>query len=76
MAYFIEKCKTCTGYDPVNMRHRNGLMCTFGCEEQKQYASQKAIEWNRAVSGENFDNTELFEHGKKVYGSGRKGEKV
>lgn len=34
--------------------------------------SRRIFAYNRVVSGEEFDTTEMFEHGKKVVGSGWK----
>ena len=74
MLYPIEKCRTCEKYDHVNKRMRNKLRCMVGCEEFKEDQTRKAFEYNRAVSGEEFDTKELYEHGNKIFGSGWKGE--
>ena len=70
----IEKCKTCPRYDHDNDRYRNKLWCIFSCEDFQTDQARKIFEYNRAVSGEEFDTKELYEHGKKVSGSGWKNE--
>ena len=72
--YPIEKCKTCDKFDHENQKMRNKLRCMITCEELQKEQSRKAFEYNRAVSGDDFDTQELFEHGKKVFGSGWKVE--
>lgn len=66
----IEKCKSCNRYDKEQDRMKNKLYCIFSCEEYKQEMAQRAIAYNRAVSGNNFDKEPIYEHGKKVFGSG------
>lgn len=66
----IEKCITCERYDHEQGRMKNRLRCTFGCEDYKQKCASSAIAYNRAVSGEEYDYKVLYEHGKKVFGSG------
>ena len=66
----IEKCKSCNRYDKEQDRMKNKLFCMFNCEEYKQEMAQRAIAYNRAVSGEDFDKEPIYEHGKKVFGSG------
>ena len=68
--YPTEKCKNCAKFDHEKQRMRNKLRCMFMCDEYEKVQSQKIFEYNRAVSDENFDTQELFEHGKKVFGSG------
>lgn len=70
MNYLISKCKTCRYYDGKTDKPKNKLRCTFGCEEYIRDSAQRALAYNRAVSGDNFDCEEIYEHGKRVYGSG------
>lgn len=70
--YPIEKCKSCDRYNHDKMCMRNKLRCMFKCEEYIANQSRRIFAYNRAVSGEEFDTTEMFEHGKKVVGSGWK----
>ena len=70
----IKQCDKCERYDLQNDKMRNGIYCMFSCESLKRELAERAYEYNRSVSGEEFDTQELFEHGKKVYGSGWKGE--
>lgn len=67
----IPKCENCERFDKVNMRMKNKLRCIFGgCDEYTEEATRRAFEYNKAVSGENFDTEEIYEHGNKVFGSG------
>ena len=75
MAMIIEKCNSCNRYDKEQDRMRNKLFCMFSCEEYKQEMAQRVIAYNRAVSGEDFDKEPIYEHGKKVFGSGVKMER-
>lgn len=68
----IEKCKTCERYDHVNHKMMNKLRCMTGCDEYMLDQSIRAYNYNRVVSGENFDTEVMYEHGKKVFGSGWK----
>lgn len=68
----IEKCKECKNWDIDDSKPKNKIKCVFSCDEYQEYQSRKIFEYNRAVSGDEFDTTELHEHGKKVYGSGWK----
>jgi len=68
--YPIDKCKTCDRYDHSNMRQKNKLRCMFSCDELQTYQAKKAFQYNRAVSGDSFDTEVMYEHGKKVIGSG------
>ena len=72
--YPIEKCKSCEKYDHINHKMRNKLRCMFACEDYKLDQSIRILQYNRAVSGDEFDNETMYEHGKKVYGSGWKKE--
>ncbi len=72
MDYPINKCKSCVRYDHENYKMKNKLRCMFSCNEYMIYLKRKAIEYNRAVSSDDFDTNEIFEHGKKVVGSGWK----
>lgn len=71
----IEKCDTCSLWDSENNTSRNRLRCVFGCEEYKLEQCRKSFEYNRSVSGDNFDTEELYQHSTKVYGSGWKTHK-
>jgi len=42
----------------------------FSCDELQTYQAKKAFQYNRAVSGDSFDTEVMYEHGKKVIGSG------
>lgn len=71
----IDKCNDCPRYNKELGRQRNKLRCMVGCKPYIEYQEMKAIEYNRAVSGEDFDTEEIYEHGNKVLGSGlRKGD--
>ena len=70
----IEKCNTCSEYDHKNDCMRNKLRCMFKCEDLKLFQARRAFEYNRAVSGDNFDTEPMYEHGKQVFGSGWKNE--
>ena len=64
-----EKCSNCSRYDTERNRQRNKLKCMFECEDYKREAANRAIEYNRTASGDDFDTREMCEHGAKVYGS-------
>lgn len=70
--YPIEKCKSCDKFNHDKKCMKNKLRCMFKCEEYISDQSRKSFEYNRTVSGEEFDTKELYEHGKKVAGSGWK----
>jgi hypothetical protein len=70
----IEKCDACSRYDHKNDRMKNKLKCMFQCEEYKLDQARRAFEYNRVVSGDNFDTEIMYEHGKQVFGSGCKNE--
>ncbi len=65
-----DKCKTCEKYDKSNHKMKNKLRCMFDCKEYQTEQARRAFEYNRAVSDDNFDTEPLYEHGKKVFGSG------
>lgn len=69
----IEKCKGCNRFNSEKGVMRNKLWCMLGCEEYQKYQSRKAFEYNKSVSGEEFDTRVLYEHGNEVYGSGWNG---
>ncbi len=71
----IDKCNTCSRYDHKNNRMRNKLRCMFQCEEYILDQARRAFEYNRAVSGDDFDIKSIYEHGKQVFGSGWKNDK-
>ena len=68
----INECQRCPRYDKELGRQRNKLWCMLGCEPFIQEQMAKAYAYNRAVSGEDFDTEEIYEHGNKVFGSGLK----
>ena len=72
--YPTKKCIKCDKFNHEKQRMRNKLRCMFMCDEYEKVQSRKIYEYNRAVSGDDFDTQELFEHGKKVFGSGWKGQ--
>ena len=72
--YPIEKCKSCKKYDNINHKMKNKLRCMFYCEDYLEDQAKKILQYNRAVSGDEFDTEIIYEHGKKVYGSGWKEE--
>lgn len=70
----IDKCNTCSRYDHKNNRMRNKLRCMIECEEFQLDQARRIFEYNRAVSGDNFDTEPIYEHGNQVFGSGWKNE--
>lgn len=70
----IEKCNTCSLFDTETNTTKNKLRCIFGCEEYKMEQARKIFEYNRSVSGDNFDTEVLYQHSTPVYGSGWKNE--
>ncbi len=72
MNYPIEACKKCDKYDHEKHEMRNIQRCMFTCLEYQKEQERRMLEYNRAVSGDTFDTTPLYEHGKKVVGSGWK----
>lgn len=68
----IEKCKTCNKYNHKKDCIKNKLWCMFGCDDYMREMDRRIFEYNRTVSGDNFDTEVLHEHGKEVYGSGWK----
>jgi len=68
--YPIEKCKNCNRFNHEEGKMKNKLKCMFSCEDYILDQSTKAFEYNRSVSGEEFDKEIIYEHGKKVFGSG------
>lgn len=44
----------------------------FGYDDYMREMDRRIFEYNRTVSGDNFDTEVLHEHGKEVYGSGWK----
>ena len=73
--YPIQKCKKCERYDETNHRMKNKLRCMLSCKEYQEDQSRRAFEYNRAVSGDSFDTETMYEHGKRVFGSGYKNER-
>ena len=67
-----DKCKSCERYNHEQDRMKNKLWCMCNCDEYEKEMSQRMFEYNRSVSGEVFDNQEIYEHDKKVFGSGWK----
>ena len=67
----IEECATCPRYSAKEQRQRNRLYCVFCCEEYIEQASKNALKYNLSVSGEDFGIEAEYEHGNKVYGSGK-----
>jgi hypothetical protein len=74
MNYPIEDCKKCDKYDHEKHKMRNIQRCMFTCLEYQKEQERRMFEYNRAVSGDSYDSTSLYEHGKKVVGSGWKHE--
>ena len=70
----IEKCKTCESFNRDTGKMRNKLRCMFMCADSQMEQHRQAMIYNRSVCGEEFDSKPLYEHGKRVYGSGLKGE--
>lgn len=72
--YPIPKCANCKKYNHEENRQRNKLFCMFKCDEYMQELSQRAFEYNRAVSDSHFDTEKQYEHGKEAFGSGWKND--
>lgn len=68
--YPIEQCKSCDRYDHVNHKMKNKLKCMVGCDEYAIDQTRRIYEYNRAVSGEDFDTEPIYEHGNQVFWSG------
>ena len=68
----MDKCMSCSQYNKETNKPKNKLRCMLGCEPFIQEQMAKAYAYNRAVSGEDFDTEEMYEHGNKVFGSGLK----
>ena len=67
----IEKCAACPRYSIKEQRQRNRLYCVFCCEEYIEQASKNALKYNLNVSGKDFGVEPEYEHGNKVFGSGK-----
>lgn len=76
MTYPLEKCKTCDRFNHDTGKMRNKLICTFFCEEYRICQEKKAIEFNRAVSLDDFDEKKIYQHSTLVFGSGWKNDGV
>jgi hypothetical protein len=74
MNYPIKSCEKCNKYDHGNHKMRNKLRCMVVCFEYQKEQERRMLEYNRAVSGDSFNTTYMYEHGKMVVGSGWKNE--
>ena len=67
----IEECATCPRYSAKEQRQMNRLYCVFCCEKHIEQSSKNALKYNLNVSGEDFGIEAEYEHGNKIYGSGK-----
>lgn len=69
--YLIPECKNCEYYNHEENRPRNRLRCMLDCDGYQQDQAQRMYSYNMLVSGEDFTKEEMYEHGLKVFGSGK-----